>query len=64
MAAKRMRLAQRRKSAGYSQEKLAERLGIERSTVVRWETAESEPQPWVRPKLAAALKVTLDELQS
>lgn len=64
MAAKRMRLAQRRKSAGYSQEKLAERLGVERSTVVRWETAESEPQPWVRPKLAAALNVTLDELQS
>jgi len=64
MAAKRVRLAQRRKSAGYSQEKLAERLGIERSTVVRWETAESEPQPWVRPKLAAALNVTLDELQS
>ncbi len=64
MAAKRVRLAQRRKSAGFSQEKLAERLGVERSTVVRWETAESEPQPWVRPKLAAALKVTLDELQS
>ncbi|CBG70019.1 conserved hypothetical protein [Streptomyces scabiei 87.22] len=64
MAAKRMRLAQRRKSAGYSQEKLAERLGVERSTVVRWETAESEPQPWIRPKLAAALKVTADELQS
>ncbi|MGW1715599.1 helix-turn-helix transcriptional regulator [Streptomyces sp. NPDC002156] len=64
MAAKRMRLAQRRKSAGYSQDKLAERLGIERSTVVRWETAESEPQPWVRPKLAAALNVTLDELES
>ncbi|MGW2120147.1 helix-turn-helix transcriptional regulator [Streptomyces sp. NPDC001758] len=64
MAAKRMRLAQRRKSAGYSQEKLAERLGVERSTVVRWETAESEPQPWIRPKLAAALNVTADELQS
>lgn len=64
MAAKRVRLAQRRKSAGYSQEKLAERLGVERSTVVRWETAESEPQPWVRPKLAAALDVTLDDLQS
>lgn len=63
MASRRVRLAQRRKSAGYSQEKLAERLGIERSTVVRWETAESEPQPWMRPKLAAALQVTSDELQ-
>jgi transcriptional regulator with XRE-family HTH domain len=64
MASRRIRLAQRRKSAGYSQEKLAEHLGVERSTVVRWETAESEPQPWVRPKLAAALKVTPDELQA
>lgn len=64
MAAKRARLAQRRKSMGFSQEKLAERLGVERSTVVRWETAESEPQPWVRPKLAVALDVTLDELQT
>ena len=64
MASRRVRLAQRRKSAGYSQEKLAERLGVERSTVVRWETAESEPQPWIRPKLAAALQVTTDELQA
>ncbi|MFF5498954.1 helix-turn-helix domain-containing protein [Streptomyces aquilus] len=64
MAAKRVRLAQRRKAAGFSQEKLAERLGVERSTVVRWERAETEPQPWVRPKLAAVLKVSANELQS
>ncbi|TDU06621.1 DNA-binding XRE family transcriptional regulator [Streptomyces sp. 846.5] len=63
MAAKRVRLAQRRKAAGYSQEKLAELLGVERSTVVRWEGAETEPQPWLRPKLAAMLKVTSVELQ-
>lgn len=64
MATKRLRFAQRRKSAGYSQERLAQRLGIERSTVVRWEAAETEPQPWIRPKLAAALKITADELQA
>ncbi|CAM4178572.1 helix-turn-helix transcriptional regulator [Nocardiopsis rhodophaea] len=64
MAAKRVRLAQHRKSAGYSQEKLAGILGVERSTVVRWETAETEPQPWVRPRLARALKVTPEELQA
>lgn len=64
MAAKRARLAQRRKSEGYSQEKLAHALGIERSTVVRWEAAETEPQPWVRPKVAAVLGVTHDELQA
>lgn len=64
MASKRVRLAQRRKAAGFTQERLAEHLGVERSTVVRWETAETEPQPWVRPKLAAALKVTPEELQT
>ncbi|MFD2414838.1 helix-turn-helix transcriptional regulator [Amycolatopsis pigmentata] len=64
MTTKRVRLVQRRKSAGYTQEKLAERLGVERSTVLRWERAESEPQPWVRPKLAAALGASLDELQA
>lgn len=64
MAAKRVRLAQRRKAAGYSQERLAALLGVERSTVVRWETAETEPQPWLRPKLAQALKITPDALQT
>lgn len=64
MASKRVRLAQRRRSAGFSQEKLAEHLGVERTTVVRWETAKADPQPWLRPKLAAALKVTADELHA
>lgn len=64
MATKRLRFAQRRKSAGYSQERLAQRLGVERSTVVRWEAGETEPQPWIRPKLAAALKITADELHA
>ncbi|MDT0309678.1 helix-turn-helix transcriptional regulator [Streptomyces sp. DSM 44917] len=63
MAAKRARLAQRRKAAGFTQEKLAEALGVERSTVARWERAENDPQPWQRPKVAAALRVTADELQ-
>lgn len=64
MASKRLRLAQCRKSAGFTQEGLAERLGVERSTIVRWEKAETEPQPWVRPKLAMALKVTPEVLQA
>ncbi|MFJ2006702.1 helix-turn-helix transcriptional regulator [Streptomyces chartreusis] len=64
MAAKRIRLARRRKSAGFTQEGLAERLSVERSTVGRWESAETEPQAWLRPKLARALKVTTEELQA
>ncbi|MYZ37721.1 MULTISPECIES: helix-turn-helix transcriptional regulator [unclassified Streptomyces] len=63
MATKRIRFVQRRKVAGFTQEGLAEHLGVERSTVGRWETAETEPQVWLRPKLARALKVTGEELQ-
>ena len=40
-AAKRRRLAQRRKALGLTQEGLAEQLGVERSTVVRWERGET-----------------------
>lgn len=64
MAAKRISFVQRRKAAGFTQESLAEFLGVERSTVGRWEGAETEPQAYVRPKLARALKVSAEELQS
>lgn len=59
---KRERLAQRRKDVGLSQERLAEAVGVDRSTVVRWESGSSEPQPWHRPHLAEALGVSVDEL--
>jgi transcriptional regulator with XRE-family HTH domain len=62
MSARRHRLAQRRKTVGFSQERLAEVVGVDRSTVVRWERAETEPQPWHRPRLAAALKLSVEEL--
>ncbi|MGH3875070.1 MAG: helix-turn-helix transcriptional regulator [Pseudonocardiaceae bacterium] len=62
MKCKRERLAQRRKMAGYSQERLAEVLRIERSTVARWERAETQPQPWLRPRLAKALGISRDVL--
>src|SRR6266545_4827910 len=62
MARKRHRLAQRRKAVGLSQERLAEVMRVDRSTVVRWERADTDPQPWHRPRLAAALKVSVEEL--
>lgn len=62
MAAKDRAFAERRKTVGYSQEKLAQALGVELSTVGRWERGETEPQPWHRPRLARALGVTVEEL--
>lgn len=62
MPAKRPRLSAARRAAGQTQESLAEALGVDRSTVVRWEAGETEPQPWLRPKLATALGVARDEL--
>lgn len=62
IAVKRNRLAARRKAVGFSQEQLAESLRIDRSTVGRWESGETEPQLWLRPKLAMALQVSVDQL--
>jgi transcriptional regulator with XRE-family HTH domain len=63
MAPRRQRLAKRRKALGYSQESLAEHMRVDRSTVARWERGESEPQPFIRPKLAKVLQVTPLELE-
>jgi tetratricopeptide (TPR) repeat protein/transcriptional regulator with XRE-family HTH domain len=62
--ARRQRLVQRRKALGLTQEALAELLAVGRSTVVRWERGESEPLPSIRPRLARALKVSADLLES
>lgn len=59
---KRLRLAQRRKALGLTQEGLAEALGCERTTVIRWERGETEPQPWLRPRICQVLQVSAAEL--
>jgi transcriptional regulator with XRE-family HTH domain len=61
--ARRERLAQRRKALGLTQEDLAGLLYVERSTVARWERGETEPLPWIRPRLAKALQVSTDRLE-
>ncbi|MGH3901527.1 MAG: helix-turn-helix transcriptional regulator, partial [Pseudonocardiaceae bacterium] len=53
---------QARKAAGYTQESFAEALGVDRSTVVRWEAADHEPSPYLWPKIARLLSVSRDEL--
>ncbi|MCK9932153.1 helix-turn-helix domain-containing protein [Frankia sp. Mgl5] len=55
-------LADRRKAQGLSQEALANLLGVERSTVYRWERGETDPQPSIRPLIANTLQISLDDL--
>jgi transcriptional regulator with XRE-family HTH domain len=62
MVVKRRSFARARKAAGYTQESLAERLGIDRTTVARWEAGQTAPQPWARPKIAETFGLSLDEL--
>jgi len=59
---RRERLARRRKALGLTQEALAARLEVERTTVVRWERGETQPLPWQRPRLARVLGVSADQL--
>ena len=58
----RRQLAMQRRTAGFTQESLAARLGVDRSTIARWEAGETEPQPWLRPKLAAALGIAVADV--
>jgi transcriptional regulator with XRE-family HTH domain len=62
MTLKRVQLAARRKAVGFSQDQLAEQLGVDRSTIARWESGVTEPQPWMRPRLARVLAVSVEQL--
>ncbi|TQM15609.1 helix-turn-helix domain-containing protein [Pseudonocardia kunmingensis] len=64
MPGRRPRLVQARKSAGSTQEELAHRLGVDRTTVGRWESGETEPQPWARRKLTALLGLSPSRLDA
>ena len=56
------RLIARRKAAGLSQEALADRLGVSRQAVSKWERVESSPDTDNLIALAALYGITLDEL--
>lgn len=62
MATRRQRFATHRKACGYSQESLAREIGVDPSTVRRWESGAHEPQPWHRPRICQALELTPNEL--
>lgn len=54
----------RRKLCGLTQEQVAERLGVSRQTVTKWETGESTPDLANAAALAGVLDVSLDALVS
>ena len=56
------RLVELRKGNGFSQEALAEKLGISRQAVSKWERAESSPDTSNLISLAKLYGVSLDEL--
>ena len=56
------RLAARRRLAGLSQEALAEKLGVSRQAVSKWERSESSPDTDNLIALAKLYGVSLDEL--
>lgn len=51
-----------RKAAGYTQQRLAEELGVSRSAVAMWETGETRPRSDRLLRLAEILGCTADEL--
>ncbi|CRK56896.1 Tetratricopeptide TPR_4 [Alloactinosynnema sp. L-07] len=56
-------LADLRLRRGLSQEKLAAELGVERTTVQRWEAGNSTPRPKTMSELAKTLEVTVADLR-
>lgn len=55
-------LFQARKKAGLSQEIVAEKLGVSRQTISKWETDETVPDIYQSKKLAKLYHLSLDEL--
>ena len=55
-------LFQARKKCGLSQEDVAEKLGVSRQTVSKWETDETIPDIRQSKKMAVLYNVSLDEL--
>lgn len=51
-----------RKKMGLSQEAVAEKLGISRQTISKWETDETIPDVYQSKKLAKLYNLSLDEL--
>ena len=55
-------LFQARKKCGLSQEQVAEKLGVSRQTISKWETDETLPDIRQSKRLALLYRLSLDEL--
>lgn len=51
-----------RKKCGLSQEEVAEKLGVSRQTISKWETSETLPDIRQSKRLALLYRLSLDEL--
>ena len=57
-----MNIKKAREKAGFTQQDLADELGVSQSTVATWETQKSLPRTDKLPALAKILGCTIDEL--
>jgi transcriptional regulator with XRE-family HTH domain len=62
VAVRRHEFVERRRALGYSQESLAAKLGVDRTTIARLERGVTTPYPYTRLKLCRILEVTAAEL--
>lgn len=51
-----------REKCGLSQQAVARTVGVERSTVAKWESEKSKPRAELLPKLAKLFCCTIEEL--
>ncbi len=56
------RLVELRKNSGYSQEELADKIGVSRQAISKWERGESSPDTDNLIELARLYNVTIDDL--
>jgi len=61
---RRKRLVEARRATGKTQEQIADDVGVDRTTLGKWERDESTPQPAQRARFARALGVPLCELDT
>ena len=59
---KRLSIKQMREKCGMTQNDLAEKLGLDQSTVCLWETGKTQPRTKLLPKIAELFNCTVDEL--